>query len=162
MGQARSIETHYAGCRFRSRLEARWAVCFDKIGVRWQYEAQGFHLPSGNYLPDFTVDLGNNNPFFIEIKGPMPDAHEFEVATEVNLYVAPLIILSGDLPRNRGEGTGWIFEKTTGEYAGEWSMTDPEKAIIFGAVGHQKVTIPLWEAGLTAGRSARFEFGQSG
>jgi hypothetical protein len=48
------IETSYAGCRFRSRLEARWAVFFDTLGVRWEYEAQGYELPSGaRYLPDF-------------------------------------------------------------------------------------------------------------
>lgn len=27
----RAIETRYAGCRFRSRLEARWAVFFDHL-----------------------------------------------------------------------------------------------------------------------------------
>lgn len=51
----RAIETRYAGCRFRSRLEARWAVFFDALGVRWEYEPQGFHLPSGPYLPDFEL-----------------------------------------------------------------------------------------------------------
>ena len=29
------METRYKGCRFRSRLEARWAVFFDALGVRW-------------------------------------------------------------------------------------------------------------------------------
>jgi hypothetical protein len=49
-----AIETYYAGCRFRSRLEARWAVFFDSAGVEWEYEAQGYELPSGAcYLPDF-------------------------------------------------------------------------------------------------------------
>ncbi len=41
-----AIETHYAGCRFRSRLEARWAVFFDAIGIEWQYEPQGFEIES--------------------------------------------------------------------------------------------------------------------
>lgn len=39
------IETRYASCRFRSRLEARWAVVFDTLGISWQYEPEGFHLP---------------------------------------------------------------------------------------------------------------------
>ena len=47
------IETCYRGYRFRSRLEARWAVFFDSIGTRWDYEKEGFHLPAGDYLPDF-------------------------------------------------------------------------------------------------------------
>jgi len=160
MGRASAIETSYAGCRFRSRLEARWAVVMDRLHLNWQYEAQGFHLPSGNYLPDFTVD-GVEKPFMIEIKGGMPDTREFEVASEINLYVAPLVILAGDIPRRRGEGTGWIF--ASDEEGGEWSMTDPEKALIFGATGEIGDTrIANWEAAITAGRSARFEHGQSG
>lgn len=49
----RAIETHYAGCRFRSRLEARWAVFFDTLGIEWHYEPQGFETDAGRYLPDF-------------------------------------------------------------------------------------------------------------
>jgi hypothetical protein len=33
----RPIETEYAGCRFRSRLEARWAVVLDAAGMNWEY-----------------------------------------------------------------------------------------------------------------------------
>lgn len=40
----KAIETSYAGCRFRSRLEARWAVFFDRMGVSWEYEPQGYEL----------------------------------------------------------------------------------------------------------------------
>lgn len=51
------IETRYEGYRFRSRLEARWAVFFDIWGVKWQYEPDTFKLPSGRcYLPDFYLD----------------------------------------------------------------------------------------------------------
>ena len=32
------IETTYNGVRLRSRLEARWAVFFDALGVKWLYE----------------------------------------------------------------------------------------------------------------------------
>ncbi|MGW6743751.1 hypothetical protein ACWGDX_24035 [Streptomyces sp. NPDC055025] len=37
-------DTPYASCRFRTRLEARWAVFFDTLGIRWEYEPQGFDL----------------------------------------------------------------------------------------------------------------------
>ena len=48
------IETRYNGYRFRSRLEARWAVYFDKLGIKYEYEPQGYRLPTGEcYLPDF-------------------------------------------------------------------------------------------------------------
>ena len=47
------IETRYKGYRFRSRLEARWAVFFDSIGVEWEYEKQGYNVNGTKYLPDF-------------------------------------------------------------------------------------------------------------
>jgi hypothetical protein len=50
----KAIETRYKGYRFRSRLEARYAVFFDALGVRWEYEKEGFDLgEAGLYLPDF-------------------------------------------------------------------------------------------------------------
>ena len=56
MGEIKAIETVYNGYRFRSRLEARWAVFFDALGVEYEYEPQGFVLPSGkHYLPDFKI-----------------------------------------------------------------------------------------------------------
>lgn len=67
------IETTYAGCRFRSRLEARWAVFFDTLGVTWTYEPQGYEVTDGHrepirYLPDFFLPgLG----LWVEVKGEM-------------------------------------------------------------------------------------------
>lgn len=51
----RAIDTVYGGYRFRSRLEARWAVFFDSLGLQWDYEPEGFELDAGRYLPDFRV-----------------------------------------------------------------------------------------------------------
>ena len=48
------IDTRYNGYRFRSRLEARWAVFFDALGVKYEYEKEGYDLgEAGRYLPDF-------------------------------------------------------------------------------------------------------------
>jgi len=48
------IETKYKGYRFRSRLEARWAVFFDAINIQYEYEREGFELGEGRrFLPDF-------------------------------------------------------------------------------------------------------------
>lgn len=57
---ARSIPTEYAGCLFRSRTEARWSVFFDLLGLRWEYEPEGYRLEDGTwYLPDFWMpDVG--------------------------------------------------------------------------------------------------------
>ena len=50
----KAIDTYYKGYKFRSRLEARWAVFFDSLDIKWEYEKEGFHLGQGiNYLPDF-------------------------------------------------------------------------------------------------------------
>lgn len=49
-----AIQTRYNGRHFRSRLEARWAVFFDALGISYFYEPDGFALPSGDrYQPDF-------------------------------------------------------------------------------------------------------------
>lgn len=56
MSDIKPIETVYNGYKFRSRLEARWAVFFDSLGIKYEYEPEGYRLPSGDkYLPDFKV-----------------------------------------------------------------------------------------------------------
>ena len=70
--QPRAIETRYKGYRFRSRLEARWAVFFDALGVKWEYEPEGFELPSGRYLPDFYLPEMDDG-WYIEIKPDTKD-----------------------------------------------------------------------------------------
>jgi len=49
----KAIETKYKGYRFRSRLEARWAVFFDALDLEWEYEKEGFDMDGIWYLPDF-------------------------------------------------------------------------------------------------------------
>lgn len=50
----KAIETSYDGYLFRSRLEARWAVFFNKLGIKYEYEKEGYFLGNGvKYLPDF-------------------------------------------------------------------------------------------------------------
>lgn len=54
----RAIETKYNGYRFRSRLEARWAVFFDVLRIPYSYEAEGVDLDGEWYLPDFKLIRG--------------------------------------------------------------------------------------------------------
>lgn len=101
MKDIKPIETLYKGYRFRSRLEARWAVFFDALGVKWEYEPEGFELPSGKrYLPDFKVECYGTRgdcydesqfPLYIEVKGVMTkeDAEkikEFSGLKEIDEY----------------------------------------------------------------------------
>lgn len=65
--QIKPIMTRYKGYRFRSRLEARWAVFLDELGVPWEYEKEGYQLPDGShYLPDFWLP---REDIYLEIKG---------------------------------------------------------------------------------------------
>jgi len=62
------IPTEYAGVRMRSRLEARWAAFFDRVGWPWAYEP----LDLNGYIPDFALlfeDHGRKPlPILVEIK----------------------------------------------------------------------------------------------
>lgn len=70
------IETVYKGYRFRSRLEARWAVFFDVLRWTWEYEREGYDLGlAGWYLPDFWVKP-QEEACWIEIKPVMPTEQE--------------------------------------------------------------------------------------
>ena len=62
----RVLPTEYRGYRFRSRLEARWAVYYDHLGIEWVYEPEGFNLGNDTfYLPDFWLP---EQKCFVEIK----------------------------------------------------------------------------------------------
>jgi hypothetical protein len=61
----KAIETVYRGYRFRSRLEARWAVFFDALHISYEYEKEGYDLDGLWYLPDFWL---SRLELFVEIK----------------------------------------------------------------------------------------------
>jgi hypothetical protein len=61
-----AIETVYKGYNFRSRLEARWAVFFDDLSIKWLYEPEGFEAYGYKYLPDFYLPEFKT---WVEVKG---------------------------------------------------------------------------------------------
>jgi len=78
----KAIQTSYKGYRFRSRLEARWAVFFDTLGIEWEYEKEGFELgDEGRYLPDFWLP---GKKVWVEIK---PDNVDIS-PTELKVFCA--------------------------------------------------------------------------
>lgn len=123
----KAIETRYAGHRFRSRLEARWAVFFDTLGIKWEYEPQGFHIgpypacetDSGlyirerDYLPDFLLtDCGT----WVEVKGNGNDLdRDLMRAAAVELprmphriEAGPRLMILGPIPSPDASGDwGW-------------------------------------------------------
>lgn len=93
MKTIKAIQTSYRGYSFRSRLEARFAVLFDAMGLDWDYEPEGFELPSGWYLPDFFVRYppesiqAKRHPgagYWVEIKGAPPTEREVELCIELS------------------------------------------------------------------------------
>ncbi len=100
--EIKPIETYYNGYRFRSRLEARWAVFFDAAGIKYQYEHEGFRL--GNevcYLPDFYLPDHN---LIVEIK-PTPEQDDGKAKLLADSYTswdeyAGVLVCYGD-PLNR-------------------------------------------------------------
>lgn len=75
MGEIKPIPTHYNGYHFRSRLEARWAVFFDAVGIKYEYEPEGFEANGVRYLPDFYLPDADR---WIEIKGKKLSKNEIE------------------------------------------------------------------------------------
>lgn len=91
-----AIETKYNGYRFRSRLEARWAVFFDEAGIEYQYESQGYILPKKQYLPDFFLP---QQDCFIEIKGAVPTDKEDDTCKHLATMTGKdVFIFYGDMP----------------------------------------------------------------
>lgn len=79
MNQIKAIDTSYKGYKLRSRLEARWACFFDALGIKWEYEPEGYVLSNGKwYLPDFWLPKFHGpEGLWVEVK---PSGDDFDVA----------------------------------------------------------------------------------
>lgn len=165
-----AIETQYKGYRFRSRLEARWAIFFDALDIEWQYEPEGFVLADGtHYLPDFWLPQVR---MWAEVKGqdftPAEQAKCRQLAAGAG---HPCLMLNG-MPDGRnfwayepsgelldyvpGEGNQyWLSEGrffvSTGE--GDFSQIGPDSPHYYFDVSPDAIA---------AARGARFEHGESG
>ena len=90
MSEIKAIETYYKGYRFRSRLEARWAVFFDAAGIKYEYEPEGFVMSDGTkYLPDFYLPESKT---FFECKGIMSefDQHKVDMFVKESGYAVAI------------------------------------------------------------------------
>lgn len=112
MSIIKAIETKYKGYKFRSRLEAKWAVFFDNAKIKYEYEPEGYEDENGKrYLPDFYlpgfdahVEVKRNTKDGIdEIKSKCLDAIQWGGA------IKQIIILS-DIPEGKSvDGGIWHF-----------------------------------------------------
>jgi len=177
-----TIETRYKGYRFRSRLEARWAVFFDALGIEWEYEKEGYDLSeAGWYLPDFWLPQVE---MWAEVKPKHadPDAW-YKLYALVKVTHKSALMLEG-LPSTHNywgyEYSDWLgdempvlmdwrlqeshrYWKTEGRF---YSNTGALPLVIEPATrGHEIDCLcddcDLDEAALAA-RSARFEHGEHG
>ena len=106
-----AIQTKYNGVIFRSRLEAQWAVFWDELGVKWEYEPQPFKFSDGKqYTPDFwIVDLR----LWVEIKPTAKIAHE----EKAEWKCSQLAYETGNLVYLDQSGMTWHTEEYC-EYSG--------------------------------------------
>jgi len=154
------IETKYKGYRFRSRLEARWAVFFDALKIKWEYEPEGYDLGQfGCYLPDFYIwGFG-----FAEVKPEGFEIDNEKYTRVVKLTGESIMLLLG--PPNAKYYPCYItsFSGVVDEHS---VIYNPVKHggtwwYAFGYTGDAEDT--LGERGLSAinaSRSKRFEFGE--
>ena len=143
------IETIYEGYRFRSRLEARWAVFFNALGIEWKYENEGYDIDAvGWYLPDFEIKTKNSENWFVEVKGNYDDETGYLKARALDDY--PPVNFMGVL----------FFKELS--YAKVKHFPDDPPDMNMAALHAQRlgVSIKDFNRAITAGRSARFEHGE--
>jgi len=109
------LETAYRGHRFRSRLEARWAVFYDTLGIPFIYEPEGYALGPNEdvpYLPDFYLpEVHYGTGCYVEIKGDHPTQEALQKAQWLTEATSkPVFVFWGDCsPPSEGTG-GWVTE----------------------------------------------------
>ena len=180
----KAIETRYAGHRFRSRLEAKWCVFFQHLGIRWEYEPQGFRFAGRSYLPDFLLP---DTRTWVEVKGSEDTLdHDLMEAFALALPRGERVVLLGPIP-DPGEPGDWDWgwqslhscyvDEEERVVFGEWVgfgagvptvLTETSSSTPFDS-GREGWLTPVKNAAgpdasgaYAAARSARFEHGESG
>lgn len=172
--QIKAIETRYNGYKFRSRLEARWAVFFDELGIKYEYEPEGYTLEDGTkYLPDFLIFVRHRSyedewdPVFVEVKGVLGpnDLHKVEMLSKVH----PVLLL-GSMPADDDEYMR-VWRETGCFHSFVYMDGDDYPACFCIHKGVQWLAGPdhdQWDDGaamnraLLKARYARFEHGECG
>jgi len=167
------IETRAYGHRFRSRLEARWAVAFTEAAIEWQYEPEGFDLgDAGFYLPDFWLPQVQT---WAEVKPDCPSDLELAKCEALAKQSGhDCLLLIGPPSVNSywavlaqplfNEDPGSIFHDYCLFEGGEYHLSEGRFFSGTGAAGDfpmPLVTDYEPHPAVTAARSARFEHGET-
>lgn len=175
MSSIQPIETRYNGYRFRSRLEARWAVFFDTLGVRYEYEKEGYELGElGYYLPDFWLPV---QQLWVEIKGKAPTDEEVQRLLKLagSVQWCDAILFSGPIPAGseqaRIASSEWpviwsaryvehsYFPNICARCGGMALSNDYQMDLLCGC-GRPIPDYSRLNTAYVAARSARFEYGE--
>ncbi len=170
------IETEYGGHRFRSRLEARWAIFFDQVGLAYEYEYEGFEMDGIRYLPDFYIPSLDR---WFEIKGKSLSKEELKKCEEFcqrldneNIKFS-ILIGSPVLCASRiGDFYGileYVWEWPSEKYPDNFRFETPKELV--DTLEYSRFVKGLWVvpdkteeevayAAIVAGK-ARFEFGET-
>lgn len=151
MADIKPIETEYNGYRFRSRLEARWAVFFDIARIKYVYEPEGFQLEDGTYyLPDFYLP---EYDVYVEVKRNTPDGIS-EITNKcwkAVVWGGPIkaILVLSDIPEGRSvDGGIWHFPIlywNDGKRWGWWFFHDKHQdGGLVGQISGANYTPPLY------------------
>lgn len=173
----KAIETYYDGYRFRSRLEARWAVFFNQINLEYEYELDGFEMDGVCYLPDFYIPSLDR---WIEIKGQPLAISEIEKCEEFcrrkdNENIKFSILIGAPKPLMVREENFSILGLR--EYTWEWpSSTYPKDTLLLAEgltreIYYSRFLPAIWKIdgvdnqllikAIREARAARFEFGET-
>lgn len=91
----RVIPVNYKGRPFRSMTEARWAIFLDAMGIKWEYEKDGYSINGHlGYIPDFYLPELNA---WLEVKGEMKEIDKLKISEFVKQKGEPLIIGYGNI-----------------------------------------------------------------
>lgn len=178
-----AIPTRYKGYRMRSRLEARWAVVFDAMGLKWTYEPEGFLLSTGAYLPDFYIETWG---IYVEVKPRVALDRAVETARAFGHEQGAILFIFGSPGRSDVDYNCWLFCHHSGGRPAalrvEFCMFGEDRPQLLGESGYVDsyytfsdrtkeiacLFFPnepdeyLIEDAMNAGRAARFEHGEHG
>jgi hypothetical protein len=144
--RVKPTETVYKGRTFRHPLAARWAVCFDNLGLGWQYEPERFTLPGGrSYQPEFFIPEWN---LFLDVEPDLPygDVEEHEgtfrvpVGESATGPLSTFLLVAAVLALRRADGAdkrglvmlcGSPGVPFLHEYRGRWRLGEGAVALTF-------------------------------
>lgn len=150
MSTIRAKPTTYAGTRFRSRLEARWASFFDAIGREWIYEPEVPELKSLGYQPDFLTDNGVGGTQLVEIK-PQIDSEQMIQLMEDKTWQRVANLTKCRFVLTLGQPGEWV-EGQLGNDGHIALWFDPDDDAVYGSFAECETcgSVRMWPRGVAA------------